>query len=66
MLGIINITKDEFREGNFGMMKYKITFFGLPVYTVKFTTTNRDVVSRLTGKEMKPLHICGFTNNQKK
>lgn len=66
MLGIIKITKDEYKEGNFGIMSYKVSFLGLLIYTVKFTTTNRDIVGKLTDKEVKPLHICGFTNNQKK
>ena len=66
MLGIIKITKDEYKEGNFGIMKYNITFLGLLIYTVKFTTTNIDIVGKLGAKENKPLHICGFTNNQRK
>ena len=66
MLGIIKITKDEYKEGIFGIMCYNIHFLGLLVYTVKFTTTNRDIVGKLTDQETKPLHICGFTNNQKK
>jgi hypothetical protein len=47
MLGAINITKDEYKEGSLGIMKYQITFFGLPVYTVKFTTTNKEIVGKL-------------------
>lgn len=66
MLGIIKITKDEYKEGNFGIMRYKVSFLGLLIYTVRFTTTNRDIVGKLNDKETKPLHICGFTNNQKK
>lgn len=66
MLGIIKITKDEYKEGIFGIMRYNVHFLGLLVYTVKFTTTNRDIVGKLIDKETKPLHICGFTNNQKK
>ena len=66
MLGIIKITKDEYKEGIFGIMRYNVHFLGLLIYTVKFTTTNRDIVGKLTDKETKPLHICGFTNNQKK
>ena len=65
MLGIIKITKDEYKEGNFGIMRYKVSFLGLLIYTVRFTTTNRDIVGKLNDKETKPLHICGFTNNQK-
>lgn len=48
MLGIIKITKDEYKEGIFGVMRYNVHFLGLLVYTVKFTTTNRDIVSKLT------------------
>jgi hypothetical protein len=66
MLGIIKITKDEYKEGIFGIMRYNVYFLGLLIYTVKFTTTNRDIVGKLTDQETKPLHICGFTNNQKK
>ena len=66
MLGAINVTKNEYKEGNFGIMSYRITFFGLPVYTVKFTTTNKDIVGKLNTEKTKPLHICGFTNNQKR
>ena len=66
MLGLIKVTKDEYKEGNLGIMKYKLSFLGLPLYTVKFTTTHRDITGKLGGKEEKPLHICGFTNNQKK
>ena len=66
MLGAINITKDEYKEGSLGIMKYRITFFGLPVYTVKFTTTNKEIVGKLNTEKNRPLHICGFTNNQKK
>ena len=66
MMGIIKVNKKEFREGNIGIMHCKVTFLGLPLYTVNYTTTNRDVVNKLNTEKDKTLHICGFTNNKQK
>ena len=64
MLGIVNIVKKEYKEDILGIIDYRVTFFGIPIYTVKFSTTNRDIVGKLSDKDKKTLHICGFTNNK--
>ena len=66
MLGIIKIIKNEYRKENLAIVDYRLTFLGVPVYTVKFTSTNRDIVGKLGTEENKTLHICGFTNSEKK
>ena len=65
-MAIVEIMKKEYKEGHLGVIDYTMTFLKVPVYKVKFTTTNRDIVGKLGELESKTLHICGFTTNQKK
>lgn len=63
MLGIIKMHRDEYRNGDYAVRDYRITFFGLPIYVARFTSTNNDAVRKLTILKQKQHHICGFTHN---
>lgn len=43
-LGIIKMTRNEYREGNLCVRDYKITFFGIPIYRARFTSTNNQAL----------------------
>lgn len=58
------MSRNEYREGNIAVRDYKITLCGVPLYTARFTSTNRDAIRILTPIEDKTLHIHGFTNNK--
>lgn len=58
---MIKKSVNEFREGDLGISDIKITFFGIPIFRQRSTTTNRQVVSMLTVKESST-KIKGFSN----
>ena len=60
------MNRDEYREENVAVRDYRVTLFGIPLYTARFTSTNRDAIVKLTPFEENTLHICGFTNSEKK
>lgn len=59
-LGIIKMTRNEYREGYLCVRDYKITFLGIPVYRAKFTSTNNEALRKLTIIKESQLHIKGF------
>ena len=59
-LGIIKMTRNEYREGCLCVRDYKITFFGIPIYRARFTSTNNEALRRLTVFDNSQLHIKGF------
>lgn len=61
---MIKILNEEYCEGNLAIKEVKVTFFNIPIYKVKKTTTNRTIVSLLKG-ETKPPQIKGFTHETK-
>ena len=64
-LGIIKMTRKEYREGNLCVRDYKITFFGIPIYRARFTSTNNQALQQLTIAKEAQLHITGFRIKQK-
>ena len=59
--GIIQMHRDEYREGDYAVRDYHISLLGFPIYSAKFTSTNNDAVRKLTIVKQKQHHICGFT-----
>lgn len=58
---LINVNRNEFREGDLGVRITKVTFFGIPIFRFRATTTNRQAVALLTVKN-KSNKIKGFVN----
>lgn len=55
------MNRDEYREGNLCVRDYKITFFGIPIYRAKFTSTNNIALKNLTVlKKEEHINIKGF------
>jgi len=61
-IGIVQIWRDEYREGHLCVQEYKVTFLGIPVYRARFTTTNNEALRKLTILKETQLHIKGFLN----
>lgn len=60
MIGIIKVRRDEYREGYLGVRAWKITFFGIPIFVARLTSTNNQAVRQLTIlSENKPV-VSGF------
>lgn len=59
-LGIIKMTRNEYRKDYFCVRDYKITFLGIPIYRARFTTTNNEALRKLTVLKESQLHIKGF------
>ena len=59
-LGIIKMTRNEYREGYLCIRDYKVTLLGIPIYRARFTTTNNEALRKLTTVKESQLHITGF------
>ena len=59
-LGIIKMTRNEYRKDCLCVRDYKITFLGIPIYRARFTTTNNEALRKLTVLKESQLHIKGF------
>ena len=64
--GIIEMHRDEYRDGNLAARDYHITFLGIPIYSARFTSTNNDAIQKLTVFNNKQIQVCGFTNTKSK
>lgn len=58
------MTRNEYREDNLCVRDYKITFFGIPIYIARFTSTNNEALQKLTVLKESQLHIKGFLINE--
>lgn len=61
--GIIKMQRNEYKNGDLAVRDYYITFFGIPIYGARFTSTNHDAVRLLTTLKQKTTNVCGFTNH---
>lgn len=61
-LGIVKMTRNEYREDYLCVRDYKITFLGIPIYRARFTTTNNDALRMLTVRKELHTEIKGFKN----
>lgn len=61
--GILQMHRDEYRDGNRAARDYYITLFGIPIYSARFTSTNNEAIAKLTVRD-KSIHVCGFTINK--
>ena len=59
-LGIIKMTRNEYRKDYLCVRDYKITFLGIPICRARFTTTNNEALRKLTTVKESQLHIKGF------
>lgn len=50
----------EFREGDLAVEVIVITFFNIPIYRMRKTTTNSIIVRQLTSLKSNKLKIKGF------
>ena len=62
--GVLKFSRNEYREGDVAARDYYITFFGIPIYSARFTSTNNDAVKKLTVYPKNDVHVCGFTINK--
>lgn len=60
---IIKVYRDEFREGYLGVRTWLITFFGIPIFRARLTSTNNQAVRTLTVVEEKKTKVIGFNSN---
>lgn len=63
--GVLKFSRNEYRDGDIAARDYYITFFGIPIYSARFTSTNNDAVKKLTVYPKNNIHVCGFTINNK-
>ena len=59
-LGIVKMTRNEYRESHLCVRDYKVTFFGIPIYRAKFTSTNNEALRKLTILKETQLQVKGF------
>lgn len=59
-LGIIKMTRDEYRKDNLCIRDYKINFLGISIYIARFTSTNNEALRKLTILKESQLRIKGF------
>ena len=62
--GVLKFSRNEYRDGDVAARDYYITFFGIPIYSARFTSTNNDAVKKLTVYPKNDVHVCGFTINK--
>ncbi len=58
---MIKVKTEEFRKGDFGYITKKVTFFGILIYKTVKSTSNNDIVRKLTIRK-KDNQIIGFSN----
>lgn len=58
---MIKVKIEEFRKGDFGYITKRVTFFGILLYKAVKSTSNNDIVRKLTIKK-KDNQIIGFSN----
>lgn len=63
-IGLIKMTRNEYREGYYCVRDYNVTFLGLPVFRARFTSTNNQALRQLTVFKDAQLHIEGFNSSQ--
>jgi len=63
--GVLKFSRNEYRDGNVAARDYYVTFFGIPIYSARFTSTNSEAIQKLTSIN-KQIHVCGFTRNKNK
>lgn len=56
---MIRFITREFRENNLGVRENVITFFSIPIYKSRHTTTNQGIVTQLSEIKQKT-QIKGF------
>lgn len=61
MWGIIKVKRDEYREGYLGVRTWRITFFNIPIFVARLTSTNNMAVRQLTVLQESKTSIHGFT-----
>ena len=63
-LGLINMTRDEYRSGHLGVRDYRITLLGIPIYCARFTSTNNQALGQLTVLSENKSVVRGFQNKE--
>lgn len=62
---MIKVFDDEYREGDLAIKIVKVTFFGIPIYISKKTSTASNIVAALT-QTKKQNKVKGFYETKNK
>lgn len=62
---MIRVLTEEYREGDLAVRTSVVTFFHVPIYKYKKTSTNNQAVKQLTGVP-QPKKVIGFNENNHK
>lgn len=63
---MIQSIKNEYVKEGLYIKDYKVTVFGIPIYTSRFTTTNTEALKKFTAPSQRKHRVCGFTINNNK
>lgn len=63
-LGIIKMTRNEYRKGDLCVVDHKISLLGIPIYRAKVTSTNNEALRRLTTLTQNKMGLIGFKVEQ--